>query len=110
MNNPTDAQPTEAEPLKGPTGTICLIASFSVALVVVSIAGRPFDFWNLLYDLGVGVGIATAVSLMVSVHLKKFDKLQRARHDAIKLQLAKAVPHLRMGDDERKGPTRAERG
>jgi len=69
-------------------------------LVLWSSYGRGWDWWTFAYDLGVGVGIATAVSVMVSMHLKNFDLLQKARHDALKRELKGAVRGRPVAEDE----------
>jgi hypothetical protein len=80
--------PTATEPWKKPKILLWVIFVGSIATIMLSYLGdRSPDWGELLYDLGVGVGIATVVSYIVSTHLENLDKLHMARHKAIQDRL-----------------------
>ena|SRR3712207_250022 len=94
---------TAAERWEGPSGIAWGILFVSVVAIVASVAaGRAFDLLDLIYDLGVGVGFAAVVSIIVSTHLKNLDKLHKARHDAIQNQLEHTEGQLEEDEDLRK--------
>jgi hypothetical protein len=100
INQLAGAPPTATERWKSPTRLIGGIFVISVVLIGVSYLGdRSLDLREFSYDLGLGVGIATVVSLMVSVHLKQLDKLHEARHEAIRqlFEHAESVFEKRLG-------------
>jgi hypothetical protein len=102
MAQPTDAEKSKVARWQRPIWLTVTVFSVSLFLLMLSALNDwPADAGQLFYDLGVGVGIATAISIIVSEHLAKLDKVEQDRREAARRALQQTEDRLLEAEAER---------
>jgi hypothetical protein len=102
MAEATDTETPTVASWQRPIGLTVTVFLISLALLLVSLLIRwPVDAGQLLYDLGIGVGIATAISIVVTQHLDKLDQAEKDRREAARRALEQTENRLLRAQAER---------